>query len=81
MRQRLSIFIVTTAAMATFANPVFAHPGHDAHVPQEGLLHWVLSPSHATAIGFMVVAAFLVFAAVRRSDWIAKKAHDTTAGA
>ncbi|AMV30730.1 hypothetical protein VN12_01345 [Pirellula sp. SH-Sr6A] len=81
MRHRLSIFTVSLAALATFAPRVFAHPGHDAHAPQQGLLHWLLSPVHWTAAGLIVFIGFFVFAALRRNDSTAKKTIDATAEA
>ena len=53
---RLSL--VVAAIVALQANSVFAHPGHDHHAPQSGIMHWLLAPTHAipmlACLGFVI---------------------------
>jgi hydrogenase/urease accessory protein HupE len=46
--------LVCTAALCSMftlsSSQLFAHPGHDHHVPQTGILHWLLAPIHAIPI-------------------------------
>jgi hydrogenase/urease accessory protein HupE len=45
---RLSFVIA--AAISLQSKSVFAHPGHDHHAPQYGIMHWLLAPTHAIPI-------------------------------
>lgn len=66
---RMQRFIDSTLVrMATFAicfasaSAAWGHPGHDAHAPQQGLSHWLLSPIHCITIvcGIAITANFLL---------------------
>ncbi|MFN7876789.1 MAG: hypothetical protein ACK5PB_15820 [Pirellula sp.] len=42
-------FIVTGMVLLQ-PSLVVAHPGHDHHAPQTGIMHWLLAPTHAALI-------------------------------
>ncbi|MFN7291283.1 MAG: hypothetical protein ACK5YR_19125 [Pirellula sp.] len=70
---RLGLAVVTIVALP--ANSVFAHPGHDHHAPQSGIMHWLLAPAHAIPIlaclGFVVgIAIWKLRSANRRSTMV-----------
>lgn len=60
----LLAFMVVAAAGA----PLFAHPGHDAHAPQHGVIHWLLSPVHWTMMGFLVAIFFALLFSFRLAN-------------
>lgn len=45
------------------AHHAFGHPGHDHHLPQSGILHWLLAPTHAIPIlvGLGLIVGFAVW--------------------
>jgi hydrogenase/urease accessory protein HupE len=58
---RVIICCLTFLTVAATSAPLFAHPGHDAHAPQHGLFHWLLSPVHCAAIGLGAAIVMGVF--------------------
>jgi hydrogenase/urease accessory protein HupE len=71
-RFSVRLCLVAVAVLALQANSVFAHPGHDHHAPQSGIMHWLLAPAHAipilTCLGFGVgFAIWKLRSANRRS--------------
>lgn len=45
------------------AGHAFGHPGHDHHLPQSGVLHWLLAPAHAIPIlaGLGLIVGFALW--------------------
>lgn len=54
--------------VAAAGAPLFAHPGHDAHAPQHGVIHWLLSPVHWTMMGFVVAIFFALLFSFRLAN-------------
>ncbi|MCU0711053.1 MAG: hypothetical protein MUC43_03265 [Pirellula sp.] len=48
MVMRLALLIAALVSLP--ANTACAHPGHDHHAPQSGIMHWLLAPTHALPI-------------------------------
>jgi hypothetical protein len=42
--------LVFAVVISLQSKSVFAHPGHDHHVTQDGIMHWLLAPTHAIPI-------------------------------
>ncbi len=75
-----AIFSLSVSMMASTAN---AHPGHGAAEAQQGLLHYVLSPLHATpwlmGVATLVIAA-TVLGARRRARIAIRRDESTPSG-
>jgi len=63
MKHVITIYLAGTGA-------ALAHGGHDAALPQEGLLHWLAAPVHAPGLILLavVLGGLAVWRATRRRD-------------